>query len=164
MPKKVRKEEKDHSESSTKKETGISYYEATGRRKSAIARVRLYIAPGEINMKDMVMGRGDIFVNNLPASKYFPGEVFKKLYMEPFQLTSTQGRYAISAFISGGGLSGQVGAFRHGIARVLEKIDKETYRPILKKSGLMTRDPREKERRKAGNAQKARAKKQSPKR
>jgi len=108
--------------------------------------------------------KGDIIINDRPIDKYFPGEIFKKLYLEPFRTTNTLDRFAVSVKIVGGGLRGQLGAFIHGVSRTLEKIDREKYRPILKKRGFMRRDPRAKERRKAGLAQSARAKKQSPKR
>lgn len=136
-----------------KKEEKISFYQAIGRRKEATARVRLYVG-----------GNGEIIVNDLPVEKYFPGEVAKIAYLRPFQLTETLGRFKVTVKVEGSGKSGQLGAVIHGIARALEKIDKEKYRPILKKAGLLTRDPRAKERRKAGFAGKARAKKQSPKR
>ena len=86
------------------------------------------------------------------------------MYQEPFRTTNTLGRFAVSITTTGGGIFGQLGAAIHGLSRALEKVDKEKFRPILKKRGLMTRDPRKKERRKAGFAGKARARKQSPKR
>ncbi|MBI3955888.1 30S ribosomal protein S9 [Candidatus Gottesmanbacteria bacterium] len=135
----------------------LSYYEAVGRRREATARVRLYVGETEI-------AKGAILVNGRPVERYFPGEVYKKMYLEPFRTTNTMNRFAVSIKVSGGGLSGQLGAVIHGISWALEKVDKEKFRPILKKRGFMTRDPRAKERRKAGRAGKARARKQSPKR
>lgn len=132
----------------------VSYYEAVGRRKTSTARVRLHI--DQIEKEFMVNGR--------PVDKYFPGEVAKKLYLEPFRTTNTIGRFAVTVKVEGGGLSGQVGAVIHGLSRALIKVEPEKFRPILKKRGFLTRDPRAKERRKAGYAGKARAKKQSPKR
>lgn len=154
----------------TKKETTKtakepSFYQAVGRRKESTARVMLYVTTGEeVKVKDKILKKGEIMVNFRPVEKYFPGEVFQKTYLEPFRTTNTVGRFAVSALITGGGLSGQLGAFVHGVSRALEKADKEKFRSILKKKGLLTRDSRVKERRKAGFAQKARAKKQSPKR
>ncbi|MBI4999522.1 30S ribosomal protein S9 [Candidatus Gottesmanbacteria bacterium] len=136
-----------------KEEKKPSFYQAVGRRKEATARVRLNLG-----------GNGEFIVNEQPVEKYFPGEVAKIAYLRPFQLTDSLGRFRVTVKVEGGGLSGQLGAVIHGIARALEKIDKEKYRPILKKAGLLTRDPRAKERRKAGFAGKARKKKQSPKR
>ncbi len=142
-----------------------SYYQAVGRRKESTARVRLYVAGNsEVTIGSQVIKSGDIVVNKRPIESYFAGEINKKIYLEPFRTTNTVGRFTVSAIISGGGLSGQLGAFVHGSARALEKADKEKFRPILKKRGFLTRDSRAKERRKAGFAQKARAKKQSPKR
>jgi len=136
-----------------KKEKKPSFYQAVGRRKESTARVRLF--PG---------GDGEIIVNNRQVGQYFPGELAKIAYLKPFILTDNLGRFKVSVKVEGGGLSGQLQAVVHGIARAIEKIDRERYRPILKKAGLLTCDSRVKERRKAGLAGKARAKKQSPKR
>lgn len=142
-----------------------SYYEAVGRRRTATARVRLYVVKEEnVKVGDTQIGKGTIIVNGRPAEQYFPGEVYKKMVQEPFRTTNTMSRFATSIKVAGGGLSGQLGAVIHGISRALEKVDKEKFRPILKKRGFMTRDPRAKQRRKAGFAGKARARKQSPKR
>ena len=143
----------------------LSYYEAVGRRREATARVRLYVVKeSAVKVGEIEIAKGAIVVNGRPAENYFPGEVFKKMYFEPFRTTNTMNRFAISVKVVGGGPSGQLGAVIHGISRALEKVDKEKFRPILKKRGFMTRDPRAKERRKAGRAGKARARKQSPKR
>ncbi len=130
-----------------------SYYEAVGRRKTATARARLSVGKS-----------GEFTVNGKPAEKYFPGEVCKKLYLEPFRTTNTMNRFAVSVKTFGGGLPGQLGATIHAISRALVKVDAEKFRPILKNRGFLTRDPRAKERRKAGFAGKARARRQSPKR
>jgi small subunit ribosomal protein S9 len=103
-------------------------------------------------------------VNGRPVENYFPGEVLKKMYQEPFRTTNTLSRFAVTIKTTGGGLYGQLGAVIHGISRALEKVDKEKFRPILKKRGFMKRDPRAKQRRKAGFAGKARARRNSPKR
>lgn len=141
-----------------------SFYEAVGRRKEATVRIRLFVTEDKVVLKDKEIKKGEIVINGRPIGQYFPGEVAKKYYLEPFRTTNTLGRFAVSAIVSGGGLVGQMGAFIHGLSRALEKVDKEKFRPILKKKGYLTRDSRSKERRKAGLAQKARAKKQSPKR
>jgi small subunit ribosomal protein S9 len=125
---------------------------AVGRRKRSVARVKLY------------QGQGQVTVNSQPVEEYFSGVVAKEEYLKPFRLVGGEGKYFAVVKVEGGGKSSQLGAFVHGVARAFEKIDKDGYRPILKKSGLLTRDPREKERRKPGYAQKARKKKQSPKR
>jgi len=129
-----------------------SYTYSIGRRKKATARVRLF------------KGRGDLVVNNQPISQYFPGEVNKIIYLKPFQATETEGKYYATIKVEGSGKNGQLGAVVHGLARALDKENPEVYHFPLKKAGLLTRDPRMKERRKAGYAQSARAKKQSPKR
>ncbi len=152
-------------EQPTEEQKNVSYYEAIGRRKVASARVRLYVVPDtSITLGGMTIEKGAITVNGKPAEVYFPGEIYKKMYLEPFRTTNTLSRFAVSVRAKGGGLSGQLGAVIHGISRALEKVDKEKYRSILKKRGFMTRDPRAKQRRKAGFAGKARARKQSPKR
>ncbi len=122
-----------------------------GRRKEAIARVRL--SPGQ----------GMITVNGKPIAEYFSGILFQKKYQRPQEITKTTGKYTISAKVVGGGRVSQVDAVVHGISRAIAKAQPE-LRTLLKKDGLLTRDARVKERRKYGNAQKARAKKQSPKR
>ena len=122
-----------------------------GRRKQAIARVRIF------------PGKGPITVNGKPINEYFSGALFQMKYQKPLDLTKIADKYTISAKIVGGGSVSQVDAFVHGISRAIAKAQPE-LRTILKKEGLLTRDARVKERRKYGNAQKARAKKQSPKR
>lgn len=147
------------------KKTAVSYYAAVGRRKESSARVRLYVPSGDsMTIRSVEVAKGGMIVNDRPVEKYFPGEVSKKIYLEPFRTTNTIGRFATSVRVVGGGLSGQLGAVLHGLARALVKVDPEKFRPILKKRGYLTRDPRAKERRKAGYAGKARARKQSPKR
>lgn len=143
----------------------VSYYEAVGRRKESSARVRLYVVSDKpATIGEATLSKGDMVANSKEIAQYFPGEVYKKIYQEPFRTTNTLGRFAVSIKTNGGGLVGQLGAVVLGISRALEKVDKEKFRPILKKRGFLTRDSRIKERRKAGFAGKARARKQSPKR
>lgn len=143
----------------------LSYYESVGRRKVCSARVRLYVVGDTpITVLGMSLNKGDMVVNGKPVEKYFVGEVSKKKYQEPFRTTNTMGRFVTTVTTRGGGMQGQLTAVIHGISRALEKVDKEKFRPILKKRGFMTRDPRAKQRRKAGFAGKSRARKQSPKR
>lgn len=132
-------------------ETKKSAVSTVGRRKEAVARVRLL--PGE----------GQITINGKPITEYFMGAVFQKLYAKPLEVTRTIGKYSISVKVAGGGQVSQLGAIIHGLSRAIAKAD-PSLRTTLKKEGLLTRDARVKERRKYGNAQKARAKKQSPKR
>lgn len=122
-----------------------------GRRKEAIARVRLGL------------GNGQITVNGKPIVEYFRGPVLQKIYTKPLEVTKSLGKYTISVKVEGGGFSSQLKAVIHGISRAIVKAE-PAQRIFLKKEGFLTRDPRAKERRKYGLAQKARAKKQSPKR
>jgi small subunit ribosomal protein S9 len=114
------------------------YYEGLGRRKTATARVRLY--PG---------GDGTILVNNRPADEYFCRDWDLNHLSAPLVVTENTGRFSVSVHVTGGGITGQAGAVRMGIARALLKVDPE-YRPALRKFGLLTRDPRAKERKKPG--------------
>jgi small subunit ribosomal protein S9 len=149
----------------TDKTEKFSYYEAVGRRKESSVRVRLYVVnDASMTLNGITMEKGSMIMNGRTIENYFPGEVMKKMYQEPFRTTNTLGRFAVAMKAEGGGISGQLAAAIHGISRALEKVDKEKFRPILKKRGFMTRDPRAKQRRKAGFAGKARARKQSPKR
>lgn len=129
-----------------------SYVSATGRRKEAVARIRLF------------KGNAQMVVNDKPVSGYFPGVANQKLYQKPLEITKLAGEYTATVKIAGGGYNAQLEALIHGLARAIEILDKEKYRPLLKKSGFLTRDSRSRERRKYGHAQKARAMKQSPKR
>ena len=113
------------------------YFYGTGRRKSSVARVRLY------------PGSGKITINNRDVDEYFGLETLKLIINQPFGITGTAGKFDIVANVTGGGISGQAGAIRHGVARALLLAD-ETYRPLLKKAGFLTRDPRMKERKKYG--------------
>jgi small subunit ribosomal protein S9 len=113
------------------------YYFATGRRKNAVARVRI------------VTGEGTITVNDRPPLQYFGRRILENIVVEPLKLTESQKRFTITARVTGGGVSGQAGAVQHGIARALCQAD-SAMRPVLKKHGLLTRDPRMKERKKPG--------------
>jgi small subunit ribosomal protein S9 len=126
------------------------YFAAVGRRKRSIARVRLY------------KGKGQMTVNARPIEEYFK-DIASATYLRPLELTGNVGKYYATAKITGGGRLGQVGAFLLGLSRALVSAD-EKYKSALHPAKLLTRDPREKERRKFGLAQAARARKQSPKR
>lgn len=115
-----------------------AYIWSVGRRKAAVARVRLY------------PGTGKITVNGRPAPEYFGGRaIYQATVGEPLQLTGTRDRFDITVRVVGGGVSGQAGAIRHGIARALTKFD-EDLRPVLKRAQMLTRDARVKERKKVG--------------
>ncbi len=112
-------------------------YTAVGRRKKAIARIRL------------IPGEGNITVNRRSLDEYFGLETLKMAVRLPLTLTDTLARFDVLATVNGGGYTGQAGAIRHGIARALVKADEE-LKPAIKKAGLLTRDPRMKERKKYG--------------
>ena len=113
------------------------YFYGTGRRKKSVARVRLY------------PGSGEITINGRSIEDYFGLETLKLIVNQPFGVTGTTGKFDIVANVTGGGISGQAGAIRHGVARALLNADAEN-RPALKAAGLLTRDPRMKERKKYG--------------
>jgi small subunit ribosomal protein S9 len=114
----------------------IQYY-ATGRRKSSKARVTI------------TQGDGQIIINDKPEKIYFPRETLRMMLRQPVELAGITGKYNITATVTGGGLSGQAGAIRHGIARAIVNMDSD-LRSRLKKEGFLRRDPREKERKKYG--------------
>ena len=112
-------------------------YIGTGRRKKAVARVRL------------IPGTGKITVNKKDLDEYFPLENLKREVKRPFEVTGTEGKFDVIALVDGGGTTGQAGALRHGVSRALLEADPEN-RPALKAAGFLTRDPRMKERKKYG--------------
>ena len=114
------------------------YFYGTGRRKSSVARVRLY------------QGTGKITINDRDIDDYFGLETLKLIVRQPLALTDTLGKFDVVCTVAGGGVSGQAGAIRHGISRALLQADAEAFRPALKKAGFLTRDPRMKERKKYG--------------
>jgi small subunit ribosomal protein S9 len=114
----------------------IQYY-GTGRRKTSTARV--YLRPGA----------GDVVVNRKPFDRYFPNETLRMIIRQPLQLTETTAKFDVLINVSGGGPTGQAGAIRHGITRALLEFNAD-LRPALKQAGLVTRDPRIKERKKYG--------------
>ncbi len=114
-----------------------SYYYGTGRRKSSVARVRVY------------PGTGKITINDRDIDDYFGLDTLKLIVRQPLELTETSEKFDIVCRVAGGGVTGQAGAIRHGISRALLQFDEE-LRPSLKKAGFLTRDPRMKERKKYG--------------
>lgn len=113
------------------------FFYGTGRRKSSVARVRVYA------------GTGKVTINNRDIDDYFGLETLKLLVNQPLELTGTVGKFDIEVNVTGGGVTGQAGAIRHGLSRALLQYDAE-LRPALKKAGFLTRDPRMKERKKYG--------------
>ena len=116
---------------------GKPYFYGTGRRKSSVARVRVY------------SGTGKITINDRDIDDYFGLETLKLIVRQPMELTETIGAFDIVCTVAGGGVTGQAGAIRHGLSRALLQYNEE-LRPVLKKAGLLTRDPRMKERKKYG--------------
>ena len=112
-------------------------YYGTGRRKSSVARV--YLVPGT----------GKVTINKEDMDKYFGLDTLKVIVRQPLELTGTADKFDVLVNVRGGGYTGQAGAIRHGISRALLTVDEE-YRPVLKKAGFLTRDPRMKERKKYG--------------
>ena len=119
-----------------KKKTNVTY-QGTGRRKSSVARV--YLTPGT----------GKIMVGEKTLEQYLPQEILRMVVKSPLVLTQTEGSYDVFINVYGGGLTGQAGAMRHGIARALLEVG-DDFRPVLKKAGFLTRDSRAKERKKYG--------------
>lgn len=113
------------------------YFYGTGRRKKSVARVRVYA------------GTGKITINDRDFDDYFGLETLKLIVRQPLTLTGTEGKFDIVCKVAGGGVTGQAGAIRHGLSRALLQYD-ESLRPVLKKAGFLTRDPRMKERKKYG--------------
>ena len=118
--------------------TAPTFNSGTGRRKTAVARVRLL--PGE----------GEIVVNGRSLAEHFGAAVDEADVRMPFRVTGTEGRFNAMIKVEGGGVTGQAGAIRHGIARALLELDPDGYRLALRQAGLLTRDPRMKERKKYG--------------
>lgn len=119
-------------------ESKQQYFYGTGRRKNSVARVRLY------------PGTGAITINKRDIDDYFGLDTLKLIVRQPLELTGNLGKYDIVCTVSGGGVSGQAGAIRHGISRALLEVNSDELRPSLKKAGFLTRDPRMKERKKYG--------------
>ncbi len=114
------------------------YFYGTGRRKSSVARVRIY------------QGTGKITINGRDIDDYFGLETLKLIVRQPLNLTNTAEKFDVVCTVTGGGVTGQAGAIRHGVARALLQYDGENLRPALKRAGYLTRDPRMKERKKYG--------------
>ena len=118
------------------KKADVKYY-GTGRRKSSVARVYLSA------------GKGEITINGRSFDDYFGTEILKTIVRQPLVITDTEGKFDVNVTVKGGGTTGQAGAVRHGISRALLEADAD-FRPVLKKEGFLTRDPRMKERKKYG--------------
>jgi len=128
------------------------YTQAIGRRRSATAKARVF------------EGKEEIIVNDKPISTYWGRPGLAAIYLRPFIVTDTLGKYTATVKVVGSGVIGQIGAFVHAVSRALAEVNPEVFRKPLRDANLLTRDPRMKETRKVGQAGKARKKKQSPKR
>jgi len=136
----------------TNKTKQPQYTYSVGRRREAVARVRLFA------------GKGKTIINGKSAGDYFPTATEQVFLSGPLEAVNVVDKFYATVRVVGGGKNGQLGAVIHGLSRALTKLDPEKYRQILKEKGFLTRDPRTRERRKYGHAHSARAKKQSPKR
>jgi small subunit ribosomal protein S9 len=152
---KAETKEKAKTEEIEEKETlkqKVNWFASVGRRKRSIARVRIWLEKN-----------GKMVVNEKPVEEFFPSKTAKQYYESPLVATDRLGSFAVSVKVSGGGSRGQLAATVQGLANALVVFDEKMREPLARKK-LLTRDPREKERRKYGYAGKARARKQSPKR
>ncbi len=129
-----------------------NYTPAIGRRKRAIARIRL------------IKGTEPMLVNGIPAERYFPGLVNQKLLQEPLRLSDLLEKYTATIRVVGSGRMSQLQAVLHGLARAIVKLNTEKHKPALKAAGFLRRDPRKRQRRQVGTGGKSRRQKQSPKR
>jgi len=140
------------------------YIFAVGRRRSAVARVRLYSkVPSNLKFGEQVIKKGSIVVNEKSVEYYFNTAALKVAYEKPLVLTNTLNKFAITVKVNGGGLHSQLDAFILGLSRILASLSEEN-KVLLRKNGYLTRDARVRERRKVGMGGKARRKRQSPKR
>lgn len=139
-----------------------NYTSSVGRRREAVVRVRLYTTKLEI--PGMTIAKGDILVNNKPAVEYFRFKAHMPVVNKFLLDMGVSGKYTFTAKVAGGGIESQLDALILGMARALDKLDPDAFHDTLRQKGHLTRDPRTRERRKVGNAGKARRKKSSPKR
>lgn len=143
----------------------LSYYEGVGRRKSAVARVRVYLPKkGTVVMGDVTHKAGAFILNGKPLEKVFISNADQIMCRKPLVVTDSVEQYVVMVKSLGGGVSSQVGAIIHGLARALVQVPSTDLRLKLRGEGFLTRDARIRERRKVGTGGKARRKKQSPKR
>ncbi|MCL4353868.1 30S ribosomal protein S9 [Patescibacteria group bacterium] len=141
----------------------LGYIFAVGRRKNAVARVRLYTDLKNVELEGEEAVKGGLYVNNKKIEDYFTDKVASSYYLEPLKSINALGKYVITIRVVGGGQAGQLGAVIHGMSRVLSVVE-EKNRDILKKKGFLTRDARVRQRRNVGMGGKSRRAKQSPKR
>lgn len=147
-----------------KSKTIKPYIHAVGRRREAVARVRLFSGSAKADFNGVEVKKGETVVNGKPVTEYFRfkahGPVYNKFLLE----SGITDKFTVTAKVAGGGIESQLDALILGVARALDKFDHDAYHATLREKGYLTRDPRTRERRKVGNAGKARRKKSSPKR
>lgn len=140
------------------------YIHAVGRRREAVARVRLHTGANKVELKGLEIKKGSTNVNGMAMEEYFRFKTHAPIYNKFLLDTGISGKYIITSKVAGGGIESQLDALILGVARALDKFDTGTFHSVLREKGYLTRDPRTRERRKVGNAGKARRKKSSPKR
>lgn len=151
-------------QSTTNKKGVKPYIHAVGRRREAVARVRLYTGVSKVEIGGVEIKKGETNVNGKLMNEYFRFKTQAPVYNKFLLDTGMSDKYIITSKIAGGGNESQLDALILGVARALDKFDSGTFHSILREKGYLTRDPRTRERRKVGNAGKARRKKSSPKR
>ena len=155
----------DQSIKTQEKKAKKNYVSTVGRRREAVARVRLYDTVGEnLTFGKLPIKKGDFLVNEMKVEEYFTSKLQHYEYTAPLRVVNAQNKFTITVKVVGGGKSGQLDAVVYGISLALSAYDSEKYRKTLKDKGFLTRDARVRERRKVGTGGKARRAKQSPKR
>ncbi len=140
------------------------YIHAVGRRREAVARIRLHTGANKVDLNGVEVKKGETFVNGKLVNEYFRFKAHGPVYNKFLLDSGISSKYSVTAKVAGGGIESQLDALILGVARALDKFDTNTYHTLLREKGYLTRDPRTRERRKVGNAGKARRKKSSPKR
>lgn len=142
----------------------LPYVHAVGRRREAVARVRLYTGNTKVEWDGVEVKKGDTVVNGKMLGDYFRFKTHGPIYNKFLLESGISGKYTVTAKVAGGGIESQLDALILGVARALDKFDHDSFHATLREKGYLTRDPRTRERRKVGTGGKARRKKQSPKR
>jgi len=147
-----------------KKNVVKDYIQTVGRRKSAVARVRLYPTLRKVQLGDLELSKGEASVNGITLKDYFGFEAYYPKFNKFIKNVGAEGKFIFTMKVTGGGKASQLDAVIHGVARALDKQDTDSYHEVLKGGDYLTRDARVRERRKVGMGGKARRKRQSPKR
>jgi small subunit ribosomal protein S9 len=142
----------------------MPYIHSVGRRREAVARVRLYTGGDKVELNGLQIKKGETYVNGKLVTDYFRFKAHAPVYNKFLVDSGVPEKFFVTAKVAGGGVESQLDALILGVARALDKFDTSSYHSILREKGYLTRDPRTRERRKVGNAGKARRKKSSPKR